>query len=220
MYCHDAGVIETCSRPRLTQKAFGFFGRELAFAGQLDGHRAIQFAVVRGPDFPEGTDSNPVDQLKMAECPVLDSGARDRLVRQQVERTATAGTGHIAQPLVINHFDRIAAVWAVDVHGKDSPNTGRSVAASPRRQPFSAMSPAASRHSSPNQPAALLAAAAERLLCELGRLPTSMRCSCSKQKHPLFSIGICVGVHRTGQRGMPPDITAGSPHPSAADRRR
>ena len=41
----------------------------------------------------------------------------DRLIGQQIERAAAAGTGQILQLVVIDHFDRIAAVRTADVHG-------------------------------------------------------------------------------------------------------
>ena len=104
---------------------------------------------MRGPDFPEGTDSDPIHQLEMAEGLVLVRDACDRLVRQQVERTAATGTGHIAQFLVVDHFDRTAAVWAMDVHETGSLGTDGCLAASFPHEPLSGMPLSVSREYQP-----------------------------------------------------------------------
>ena len=67
MYRHDPRMVEACGRAGFAQEALGFLSGELAFPWQLDGHRAVQFRVVRCPDFAESADSDPIDQFEMAE---------------------------------------------------------------------------------------------------------------------------------------------------------
>ena len=100
---------------------------------------------------------------------MLDSGAGDRLVRQQIERTATAGTGHIAQLLVFDHFNRAAAMGAMDVHETGSLDADLCLAASVPHEPLSRMLLLVSREGPPTTASSLHPSAVDkRRQCDCG----------------------------------------------------
>jgi hypothetical protein len=116
VYTDDAGVLELGSGTSLSQEHLGVVGIKRTQAGNLDRYQPVKLRVARLPDGPELSHPDQVNEFEMGNATRLLMVGRRGIRSHQIETTAAGAADHAGVILITDHFDRVMAMGATDVH--------------------------------------------------------------------------------------------------------
>ena len=117
----DVRMPQLSSRASLSQEVLRLGFTELVFAGNLDGHRTVEFGVESLPDAAERSLAQTVNQFEMTDGLRVRPIVCDRLtVTRQIESAPAGLTRHVSGRIVTDQFNRLMAVGAANLHGRGS----------------------------------------------------------------------------------------------------
>ena len=119
---HHAGMLDLCRRPGLANEHLGLRPLDLAAAGDLDRHDAVELRVAGLPDRAEMPAADAFQKLEMPDRSYGPRSVGGRFAADQAEIAAARWASDVGQGVGIDHLDRIMAVGTADVHGQPRDN--------------------------------------------------------------------------------------------------
>ena len=104
----DAGMLKLRGGAGGAQELLGLLAAELALAGNLRRHRAVQHRIAGFPHRAERPHADAVDQFKMADFLDRRRLMANGLITQQVKAAAARGAMDLIERIIAQNFDRIA----------------------------------------------------------------------------------------------------------------